>query len=59
MAVHHSNVTKPGIIGVDFLNHYSILVDVCHRCLVDQVTSLVSLDKTACGNMVSSIKKIG
>lgn len=52
-----ADVTKP-IIGVDFLHHYSILVDVCHRCLVDQVTSLVSLDKTVCGNLVSSIKKL-
>ena len=36
-----ADVAKP-IIGVDFLHHYDLLVDVRRQALVDQVTSLVA-----------------
>ena len=31
---------KQHILGADFLGHYNLLVDVCRRKLIDQVTSL-------------------
>lgn len=34
-----ANVTKP-IIGVDFLHHYSLLVDIRNKCLIDNSTKL-------------------
>lgn len=52
-----ADVAKP-IIGVDFLHHYDLLVDVRRQSLVDQMTSLVAVGRSAQCNLVSSIKTL-
>lgn len=50
-----ADITKP-IIGVDFLCHYNIVVDVRHKRLIDNITSIVTTAKLANCDSVSSVK---
>lgn len=52
-----ADVDKP-IIGVDFLHHFDLLVDVRRQSLVDQVTSLVTAGRSAGKTRIDSIKTI-
>lgn len=52
-----ADVTKP-IIGVDFLNYYSLIVDCRNRRLIDNLTSIASTATAANCKDVSSVKVV-
>jgi hypothetical protein len=52
-----ADVDKP-IIGIDFLHHFDLMVDVRRQSLVDQVTSLATAGCSAKNDSVVSIKTI-
>ncbi|XP_061729197.1 uncharacterized protein LOC133534126 [Cydia pomonella] len=52
-----ADVTKP-IIGVDFLNHYNLLVDCPNKRLIDMLTLIAAIGTTANCKDVFSVKVV-
>ena len=50
-----ADIAKP-IIGVDFLSHYGLLVDIRHQRLIDEVTSLTVNGVLTSSNECAAIK---